>query len=88
MDDGNSEARDESEERGLERGLELGCAALRRILQRILAKRFSAIPLGTGIRIEQAPIEQLEEWIDRAMDVDSVESLFEPQAERAAPPAR
>jgi hypothetical protein len=83
---------DAVEDRGLQRGLAQGreqaCAALRSILQRILVKRFQTVPPGSAARIAQAPMEQLEEWISRAMDADSIDALFGPQAAPdQAPPA-
>ncbi|MES2319738.1 MAG: Rpn family recombination-promoting nuclease/putative transposase [Pseudomonadota bacterium] len=87
---------DELEDRGLQRGLEQGlerglargreeaCTALRAILMRLLVKRFKVIPFQTSARIEGAPMEELEEWINRATDVDSIDALFGPQAPPAA----
>ena len=69
---------------GLEQGLEQAHASLRRILERVLVKRYGALPLGVAAQIEHAPMDELEMWIDRAMDADSIDALFGPQA--AQPP--
>jgi predicted transposase YdaD len=82
------------EDRGLQRGLEQGreearvreAATLRRILENILAKRFSVLPEGTAARLATASTEELQEWIDRALETDSVEALFGP-ANRYSRPA-
>lgn len=73
---------------GLEQGLEQAHASLRRILERVLVKRYGALPLGVAAQIEHAPMDELEMWIDRAMDADSIDALFGPQAaqRQAQPP--
>ena len=85
---GLAQGREQGLEQGLEQGREQACAALRNILQRMLVKRFAIVPPQSGARIAQAPMEQLEEWINRAMDADSIDALFGPQAAPdLAPPA-
>lgn len=71
---------------GLEQGLEQAHASLRRILERVLVKRYGALPLGVAAQIEHAPMDELETWIDRAMDADSIDALFGPQATQRQPP--
>ena len=74
------EGRQEGMQKGLEQGLEQGAAVLRSVLERLLTRRFDALPVGMSATIAQAPIEQLSEWVERAMEVDRPEALF------AAPP--
>ena len=79
---------DEERQQGMEQGLEQGAAALRSVLERLLVKRFGALPTGASATISAAPIEQLTEWIERAMEVDSTDVLFAPAPPQSggAPP--
>jgi len=54
-------------------GYQRGEAAM---LQRILLRRFGALPEWAISRIAEAEVEQLNAWGDRALDVQSLEEIF------------
>lgn len=62
-------------------GREQASLVLRNVLQKVLASRFDALPPGIADRIAQAPLAQLQLWLERAIDADTVDAVF------AAPPA-
>jgi flagellar biosynthesis/type III secretory pathway protein FliH len=72
-------------EQGREQGLALACERLRGILERALVKRYGTLPVGVAAQIEHAPMDELETLIDRAMDADSIDALFGPQAAQRQP---
>lgn len=59
------------------------------LLYQDLVKRYGTLPAGVAGQIEQAPLEALETWIDRAMDAGGVDQLFGglQAGQRQAPPA-
>jgi hypothetical protein len=64
-------------EKGLLRGLMQGRAegeayALRRLLQ----KRFGSLSEDVLARLQAASIDELELWLDRALDADSLAGVF------------
>jgi len=63
----------EFEERGMEKGLQKGEALA---LQRVLAKRFGVLPPEITTKIAAASAEQIEIWLDRLLEAESLESLF------------
>jgi hypothetical protein len=67
----------EHEERGLERGLEKGEALA---LQRLLARRFGALPPEYLARIGAASVGEVETWLDRVLDAGSLDAVFGPPA--------
>ena len=67
-------------EKGLEEGLEKGMArglaqgeAL--VLQRLLARRFGPLPADAIQAISTAPVEQVELWLDRLLDAQSLDEV-------------
>ncbi|WP_101676407.1 Rpn family recombination-promoting nuclease/putative transposase, partial [Alloalcanivorax mobilis] len=48
----------------------------RLILSRFLSRRFGPLPSDMEQRLEQAPLDQLESWIDRFYDAGSLEQVF------------
>jgi len=48
----------------------------RRVLQRLLEKRFGELPVWVGEKLEGAHTEQLEAWTDEILSVDSLDELF------------
>ena len=46
------------------------------LLQRLLVKRFGALPLQVQQRLEQANAEQIEKWSDRLFDAADLEGIF------------
>ena len=46
------------------------------VLQRLLVKRFGALPKDKKAAIAVASIEQLEIWLDRVLDAESLENVF------------
>ena len=62
---------------GLQEGRQEGSTIeARLILSRLLARRFGALPTEVRERLDQAPLEQLEDWIDRFYDAGSLEQVF------------
>jgi len=45
-------------------------------LQRLLAKRFGAVPPEMAFRIATASREEIETWLDRVLDARSLEDVF------------
>jgi hypothetical protein len=68
-------------EQGLEKGREQASPVLRSVLYKVLASRFDGLPPGLTARMAQAPLEQLQLWLERAIDADTIDAVF------AAPPA-
>jgi hypothetical protein len=46
-------------------------------LQKLLAKRFGAIPLDITARIANASLDQIEHWFDKAIDADTLTDVFQ-----------
>ncbi len=46
------------------------------VLQRLLVKRFGVLPKDKKAAIAVASSEQLEIWLDRVLDAESLESVF------------
>ncbi|MDD2610366.1 MAG: hypothetical protein PHX60_11905 [Giesbergeria sp.] len=64
---------DESEQKGLEKGRQEGQA---RSLQRLLVARFDPLGAATLADVEQANLQQLELWFDRAITARSLQEVF------------
>jgi hypothetical protein len=47
------------------------------MLERLLRHRFGALPDWVEARLSTASAEQLEQWAERLLDVDSMDSLFD-----------
>jgi hypothetical protein len=60
-------------EQGIERGRQEGEITL---LRRLLARRFGSLPESIETRLTSASIEQLENWEERILDVDTLEDVF------------
>ncbi len=60
-------------EKGEARGIEKGEALL---LQRLLVRRFGALPNDVVARISAASQEQLESWSDRILDATCLNDIF------------
>ena len=67
----------EHEEKGLEKGMEKGEALA---LQRLLVRRFGTLPPEYVARIGAASGSEIEAWLDRVMDVGSLDAVFGPPA--------
>ncbi|MGE4336246.1 MAG: Rpn family recombination-promoting nuclease/putative transposase [Pigmentiphaga sp.] len=63
------------ENRGLAKGLAQGEAL---VLQRLLARRFGPLPADAIQAISTAPVEQVELWLDRLLDAQSLEDVLRP----------
>ena len=48
----------------------------RRMLARLLTRRFGVSATEVDARLQAATLEQLEAWVDRILDVESVDALF------------
>ena len=60
-------------ERGIEKGIEKGEALL---LQRLLVRRFGALPNEIINQIATATSEQIETWGDRVLDAKTLDEIF------------
>ena len=63
------------EQRGMERGIEQGEAL---VLQKLLTKRFGALPGELVSRISVASAVQIDVWLDRVLDAASLDEVFRP----------
>jgi len=63
----------EGREEGRQEGLKTGEALA---LQKLLAKRFGTLPTDLVSLIGSASTEQLERWLDRVLDADSLDEVF------------
>lgn len=63
----------EYEQKGIEKGIEKGEALL---LQRLLVRRFGALPNEVVNRIATATSEQIETWGDRVLDAVTLDEIF------------
>jgi predicted transposase YdaD len=66
---GRAEGRLEGEQSGIAKG---EAYALRRLLQ----KRFGPLSEDVRARLQAASIDELELWLDRALDADSLAGVF------------
>ena len=67
----------EGELKGKQQGLQEGKQQGEMLaLQRLLAKRFGAIPMETVALISQAPLEDIEKWFDCAIDAQHLSDVF------------
>ena len=46
-------------------------------LQKLLAKRFGAIPFDITAQIANASLDQIEHWFDKAIDADTLTDVFQ-----------
>jgi hypothetical protein len=72
--EGLEKGREQGLEEGLQQGLRKGEAQL---LHRLLRHRFGALPDWVEARLSNASAEQLEQWAERLLDIDSLDALFE-----------
>ena len=64
-------------EKGMIKGMELGIqTAEQNTLQRLIQRRFKALPEWAVERITQASSVQLEQWLDNILDATSIEAIF------------
>jgi predicted transposase/invertase (TIGR01784 family) len=63
-------------EKGVEQGREEGRERLQRTLLRILSKRFGCVDPDQESRIVSASADELERWVDVALDAPSVDAVF------------
>ena len=66
---GKQEGRQEGRQEGLQQGEVLA-------LQRLLAKRFGVIPADTIALIANAPVADIERWLDRVIDAKQLSDVF------------
>ncbi len=77
LEDRIKEWKKQYQQEGRREGLEEGSTqATRLILSRLLSRRFGPLPADMEQRLEQAPLDQLESWIDRFYDAGSLEQVF------------
>jgi predicted transposase/invertase (TIGR01784 family) len=67
--EGKQEGRQEGRQEGLQQGEVLA-------LQRLLAKRFGVIPADTIALIANAPVVDVERWLDRVIDAKQLSDVF------------
>jgi hypothetical protein len=63
------------EQKGIEKGIEKGEALL---LQRLLVRRFGALPHHVLEQIATATADQIEIWGDRVLEATTLEAIFSP----------
>ena len=69
----------QGEQRGMQQGMQQGMQKGEALfLQKVLIKRFGAIPLDILARISAASQEQVEAWFDQAFEAEGYEDLFGP----------
>ncbi len=67
--------RQEGREQGLEQGMVQG---QRTTLLRQLESRFPGLPAAVRARVERASVEEMDRWVMRVLEADSLEAVFEP----------
>jgi flagellar biosynthesis/type III secretory pathway protein FliH len=64
-------------EEGIQQGLKQGFhQGEYHALKRLLTRRFQTLPADVLARIETAPVEQLEQWLDNTLDAVTLEDVF------------
>jgi hypothetical protein len=77
MEQGMQQGMQRGMQRGMEQGMEQGMQRGEcKTLLRILSHRFGDVSLDVRQRVESAGIEQLEAWIDAALDAETVNDVF------------
>ena len=76
VEQSKSEGKMEGEATGLAKGKVKGEATL---LQKMLERRFGALPTHVVAMVDGAPVEQIEIWADRFVDADRLEDVFRAQ---------
>ena len=67
----------EGKQEGLQQGKQEGMQQGEMLaLQRLLAKRFGAIPAETIALISNAPLTDIERWLDRVIDAKQLADVF------------
>lgn len=66
-------AMEEGMAKGIEKGIQQGQS---RLLMRILARRFGALPPWAEAKLSQASAEELENWLDTALEADSLPTVL------------
>ena len=81
MEKGLQEGRQEGMQKGMQKGRQEGMQKGEALaLQRLLAKRFGAIPTEIAANIAAAPQEQIQAWFDLAIDATTLDEVFRPTA--------
>ena len=62
-------------EKGIEKGIEKGEAL---VLQKLLTKRFGTLPPEVVGQISVASVQQIDTWVDRVLDAESLDAVFAP----------
>ena len=61
----------------VEKGREFGLAeGVRSVLQDLLSQKFGELPESVSEQIRQADYSQLQRWVKRVIDADSVEHIL------------
>ena len=79
--EGEQKGRQEGEQKGRQEGLQEGRLEGRQegeqsLLQKLLTKRFGPLPEAVLEQIRSASTEQIDAWVDRVLDAESLEELF------------
>jgi flagellar biosynthesis/type III secretory pathway protein FliH len=74
-EEGREEGIEKGREEGIEKGIEKGEALL---LQRLLVRRFGALPNEVVNQIATAASGQIETWGDRVLDAATLDEVFRP----------
>ncbi len=62
-------------QKGIEQGIEKGEAL---VLQKQLTKRFGPLPADRSAQIGAASAAQIDVWVDRVLDAQSLDEVFRP----------
>ena len=67
----------EGMQQGVQQGVQIGVQRGESLaLQKLLTRRFGAIPSDIAMRIAEASIEEIEAWFDQAIDGDCLDDVF------------
>ncbi len=75
MQQGMQKGMQQGIQQGMQKGMRQGEALA---LQKLLTKRFGVIPPDVLARIASASQDQVEEWLDRVLDVLTLDEVFSP----------
>ena len=67
------DAREEGRQEGREEGLALAKASA---LNRLLTRRFGPLPEWALLRLQQAPADQVDTWLDRILDAPTLQAVL------------
>ncbi|GAB4527980.1 MAG: hypothetical protein Tsb0020_45300 [Haliangiales bacterium] len=73
---GHEQGHKQGHEQGHKQGYEEGQAHSRRILLRLLERRFDSLPASAVHRVSNASADELMQWSERVLDAESLDDVF------------